>query len=71
MQRTWESPHIIRVQRDDGRRVLIKEFRHPVGKLVFFDSNGRLSTILIYTLKVVYTRNNDGNVVFITAYPRF
>lgn len=71
VQRTWESPDFIRVQKRDKRRVLIKDFGHPIGKRVFFDSNGQRSAILISTLKVVYTRNSDGNVVFITAYPLF
>ena len=70
VQRTWKCPDFKKKQ-NDGRRVLIKKFSHPLGEYFFFDHEGKLRSISIYTLKVVYDRNWNGNVVYITAYPLF
>ncbi|CAH3167487.1 unnamed protein product [Porites evermanni] len=70
VQRTWKCPDFRKKQKG-GRRVLIKKFNHPLGEYSFFDREGKLQSISIYTLKVVYDRNWNGNVVYITAYPLF
>ena len=50
---------------------MYKELADPVGELFDFDKEGNLLSILIYTLTLVYDRDWHGNVVFITAYPKF
>ena len=49
---------------------MYKDFADPVGEFFYFDKEGNLLSILIYTLKLVYDREGNGNVVFITAYPK-
>ena len=43
----------------------------PVGELFYFDEERNLLSIPIYTFTLVYDRDRHGNVVFITAYPKF
>ena len=50
---------------------MYKDFADPVGELFDFDKEGNLLSTLIYTLTLVYDRDWHGNVVFITAYPKF
>lgn len=66
---TWYSPDFRQYQ-EDGRRRVYKDFADPVGEFFYFDKEGNLLSILIYTLKLVYDRDWNGNVVFITAYPK-
>lgn len=54
----------------DGRRVVLRTYKEPVGELVVIEEGG-LSTTLIYTLKVVYTRERSGDIYIVTAYPLF
>lgn len=67
---TWYSPDFREYQGGDCRRVY-KNFTDPVGELFDFNREGNLSSILIYTLVLVYNRDSHGNVVFITAYPKY
>lgn len=66
----WYSPDF-REYQGDGRRRVYKDFADPVGELFDFDKEGNLLSTLIYTLTLVYDRDWHGNVVFITAYPKF
>lgn len=66
----WYSPDF-REYQGDGRRRVFKDFADPVGELFDFDKEGNLLSILIYKLTLVYDRDWHGNVVFITAYPKF
>ena len=70
VKKTWKSPDS-KEKQNHGRRALIKQFKHPIGEYVFFNKQGCIRTIPIGTLKLVYERKRNGDVVFITAYPLF
>ena len=68
---TWYHPDF-REYQSDGRRKVYKDFADdPVGELFYFDEERNLLSIPIYAFMLVYDRDRHGNVVFITAYPKF
>lgn len=53
----------------DGTHVAEKSFPFDVGAFVYNDKADNRCTLLLQMVKVVFTVNNDGDVLVITAYP--
>ena len=53
----------------DGTHVAEKSFPFDVGAFVYYDKADNPCTLLLRVVKVVFSVNNDGDVVVITAYP--
>ena len=68
IRRTMDYPDLTYTQRD-GARVCVKRYRFPVGEMVWFDEDRRLVTRLLNRVKVVYTRDREGDIRIITAFP--
>ena len=68
IRRTMDYPDLTYTQRD-GARVCVKRYGFPVGEMVWFDEDRRLVTRLLNKVKVVYTRDRDGDIRIITAFP--
>ena len=68
VEKTLESPDSNKRQ-NRGRRALTKQFKHTIGEYIFFNGQGYMRRVPIKTLKFVYKRKRNGNVVYITAYP--
>ena len=73
IRRTMDYPDLTYTQRDetqrDWARVCVKRYRFPVGEMVWFDEDRRLVTRLLNRVKVVYTRDREGGIRIITAFP--
>lgn len=70
IRETVRWPDKIYTQKD-GRKVLLKKYKEEVGELPHFDENGRLTTRLLKTMRVVYNIDRKRNVQVITAHPLF
>ena len=68
IRRTMDYPDLTYTQ-GDRARVCVKRYRFPVGEMVWFDEDRRLVTRLLNRVKVVYTRDREGDIRIITAFP--
>ena len=68
IRRTMDYPDLT-YRQGDGARVCVKRYRFPVGEMVWFDEDRRLVRRLINRVKVVYTRDREGDIRIITAFP--
>ena len=68
IRRAMTYPDLTYTQRD-GRRVCVKRYPFPVGEMVCFDEDRRLVRRLLNRVKVVYTRDREGDISIITAFP--
>ena len=68
IRRTMDYPDLT-YRQGDGARVCVKRYRFAVGELVWFDEDRRLVRRLINRVKVVYTRDREGDIRIITAFP--
>lgn len=63
-----DYPDLAYMQRD-GACACVKRYRFPVGEMVWFDEDRRLVTRQLNRVKVVYTRDKEGDIRIITAFP--
>ena len=68
VRRTLDYPDLTYTRRD-GVRVCVKRYPYPVGEMVWFEEDRRLVTRLLNRVKVVYTRDREGDIRIITAFP--